>query len=46
MEGIAESNLRRLERINKYLLIGAVILAITVALLLIADFATFVVTPS
>lgn len=39
MEDKAEGNVRRLQRINRYLMIGAVVLAITIVLLAIGDFA-------
>jgi hypothetical protein len=39
MDQSAEGNVRRLERINRYLTIGTVVLVITVVLLAISDFA-------
>jgi hypothetical protein len=39
MEDTAEGNTRRLERINRYLMIGAIALAITIIFLAIIDFA-------
>jgi hypothetical protein len=38
MEGTTEGNLRRLQRINRYLMIAAVILAIIVVLLAVLVF--------
>lgn len=39
MENPAESNARRLERINRYLMLATAALAITVVILAIIDFA-------
>jgi len=39
MGDVAEGNARRLERINRYLMIGVIALAITVVFLAIFDFA-------
>lgn len=39
MENPAEDNVRRLERINRYLMIGAVALVIAIVFLAIIDFA-------
>lgn len=39
MEDAAEGNARRLERINRYLMIAVIALAITVVFLAIFDFA-------
>jgi len=39
MENTTEGYARRLEKLNRYLLIGAIVLAITVVLLAASDFA-------
>jgi hypothetical protein len=38
MAGRTDTNAERLEKANRYLLIGAIILAIVIALLLVLDF--------
>jgi hypothetical protein len=38
MQDKSEDSVRRLQKINRYLMIGAVILAITIVLLAIVDF--------
>gem|GEM_PF-802718 len=39
MEDSAEGNVHRLERINRYLMIGVIVLVIVVVLLALGDFA-------